>query len=45
VVEAYLAYIPYFCPEVDLSPYPQVQARIAAVQQRPAYQQAMNPGA
>jgi glutathione S-transferase len=44
-VEAYLAYIPLFCPQVDLAPYPQVQARIAAVQQRPAYQQAMNPAA
>jgi len=44
-VEAYLAYIPFFCPQVDLAPYPQVQARIAAVQQRPAYQQAMNPAA
>lgn len=44
-VEAYLAYLPLFCPQVDLSPYPHVQTRIAAVQQRPAYQQAMNPGA
>jgi glutathione S-transferase len=44
-VEAYLAYIPLFCPQVDLAAYPQVQARIAAVQQRPAYQQAMNPSA
>lgn len=44
-VEAYLAYIPLFCPQVDLAPYPQVQARIASVQQRPAYQQAMNPAA
>lgn len=44
-VEAYLAYLPLFCPQVDLAPYPQVQARIAAVQQRPAYQQAMNPAA
>jgi glutathione S-transferase len=40
-VEAYLAYIPFFCPQVDLAPYPAVQDRIAAVQQRPAYQQAM----
>ncbi len=42
-VEAYLAYLPLFCPQVDLAPYPAVQARIAAVQQRPAYRQAMNP--
>lgn len=45
VVEAYLAYLPLFCPQVDLAFYHQVQARIAAVQQRPAYQQAMNSGA
>lgn len=44
-VEAYLAYLPLFCPQVDLAPYPAVQARITAVQQRPAYQQAMHPGA
>lgn len=44
-VEAYLAYLPLFCPQLDLTPYPQVQARIDAVRQRPAYQQAMNTAA
>ncbi|MFM7086598.1 MAG: glutathione S-transferase family protein [Cyanobium sp.] len=42
-LEAYLAYLPLFCQELDLSPYPVVQARIAAVRQRPSYQQATNP--
>jgi glutathione S-transferase len=42
-VEAYLAYVPLFCQDVDLSPYPVVQERINAVRQRPAYQQATNP--
>jgi len=40
-VNAYLAYLPIFFPQIDLSPYPNVQATIAATQQRPAYQQAM----
>lgn len=43
-VEAYLAYLPLFCAQLDLSPYPQVQARIAAVRSRPAYLEATNPG-
>ena len=42
-VEAYLAYLPLFCQDLDLSPYPVVQARIAAVRQRPNYLQATNP--
>ena len=37
-VNAYLAYLPIFFPQIDLSPYPHVQATIAATQQRPAYQ-------
>lgn len=44
-VEAYLAYLPLFCPQVDLSPYAAVAARVAAVRQRPAYLEAIHPGA
>jgi glutathione S-transferase len=40
-VHAYQAYLPIFFPQVDLSPYPTVQATIAATQQRPAYQRVM----
>lgn len=40
-VQAYLAYLPLFCPQVDLAPFPQVQASIEATRQRPAYQLAM----
>jgi glutathione S-transferase len=40
-VQAYLGYVPLFCRDVDLSPYPQVQATIAAIQARPAYQAAV----
>ena len=40
-VNAYLAYLPIFFPQIDLSPYPQVQAAIAATQARPAYQRVM----
>ena len=40
-VNAYLAYLPIFFPQIDLSPYPHVQATIAATQQRPAYQRVM----
>jgi glutathione S-transferase len=40
-VNAYLAYLPIFFPQIDLSPYPNVQATITATQQRPAYQRAM----
>lgn len=40
-VNAYLAYLPIFFPQIDLSPYPNVQATIAATQQRPAYQRVM----
>ncbi len=40
-VHAYLAYLPVFFPQLDLSPYPAVQATIAATQQRPAYQRVM----
>jgi len=40
-VNAYLAYLPIFFPQIDLSPYPNVQATIAATAARPAYQRAM----
>lgn len=41
VVQSYLAYIPLFCPQVDLTPYPAVAAAIEATRQRPAYARAM----
>lgn len=41
VVQAHLAYLPVFFPDLDLSPWPQVRASIAATQQRPAYRQVM----
>jgi glutathione S-transferase len=44
VVQSYLAYIPLFCPQVDLSPYPAVQAAIEATRNRPTYQKAMGVG-
>lgn len=40
-VQAYLAYLPLFCPQVDLTPFPAVQATIAATQAREAYRQVM----
>ncbi|MCP9880979.1 glutathione S-transferase [Cyanobium sp. Alchichica 3B3-8F6] len=40
-VNAYLAYLPIFFPQVDLSAYPNVQATIAATQARPAYRRVM----
>ena len=40
-VNAYLAYLPIFFPDLDLSPYPAVQATIAATQARPAYRKVM----
>ena len=40
-VQAYLAYLPLFCAQVDLSPFPAVQATIAATQAREAYRQVM----
>jgi glutathione S-transferase len=44
VVQSYLAYIPLFCPQVDLAPYPAVQAAIAATNARSAYIKAMGGG-
>ena len=40
-MNAYLAYLPMFFPDLDLSPYPAVQANIAATQGRPAYRKVM----
>ncbi len=40
-VQAYLAYLPVFFPQLDLTPYPTVQAVIAATQARPAYRRVM----
>lgn len=40
-VQAYLAYLPLFCQELDLSPFPAIQASIAATNARPAYRTAM----
>lgn len=40
-VQAHLAYLPILAPQVDLSPYPNVRATIAAVGERPAYQLVM----
>ena len=40
-VNAYLAYLPMFFPDLDLSPYPGVQSTIAATQARPAYRKVM----
>jgi glutathione S-transferase len=40
-VQAYLAYLPLFCKEVDLSPYPAIQATLAATHARGAYRTAM----
>ncbi|MEB3235765.1 MAG: glutathione S-transferase [Cyanobacteriota bacterium] len=40
-VHAYLAYLPIFFPQIDLGPYPNVQATIAATSARPCYQRVM----
>ena len=40
-VNAHLAYLPVFFPQLDLSPYPAVQATIEATHARPTYQAAM----
>ena len=43
-ITAYLAYLPIFFPQEDLSPYPAIEALIAATQQRPAYRKVMGMG-
>ena len=40
-VNAYLAYLPMFFPDLDLSSYPAVQATITSTQTRPAYRKVM----
>jgi glutathione S-transferase len=40
-VNAYLAYLPIFFPQLDLEPYPHVRATITATQGRPAYRRGM----
>jgi glutathione S-transferase len=40
-VTAYLAYLPIFFPQEDLSPYPAIQSLITITQQRPAYRKVM----
>ncbi|MEB3322818.1 MAG: glutathione S-transferase [Synechococcaceae cyanobacterium] len=40
-VQAYLAYLPVFFPQLDLTPYPNVSAVIAATRARPAYRRVM----
>ena len=40
-VQAYLAYLPIFFPDIDLSPSPVIQTMIERVRERPAYQIAM----
>jgi len=40
-VQGYLAYLPLFCKDLDLSPYPAIQASIAATTARAAYKSAM----
>ncbi len=41
VVQAHLAYLPVFFPDLDLTPYGNVRAVIASTQQRPAYRRVM----
>ncbi|MEB3334932.1 MAG: glutathione S-transferase, partial [Cyanobacteriota bacterium] len=43
-VQAYLAYLPMFCADLDLSPFPNVQACITATNGRAAYRTAMGLG-
>jgi glutathione S-transferase len=43
-VQAHLAYLPVFFPQIDLSPYPAVRAVIAAAQASPAYPRGMGRG-
>ena len=41
-VEAHLCYLPIFFPEIDLSPYPVIQALIERTRLRPAYQRSLS---
>jgi glutathione S-transferase len=40
-VQAYLAYLPLFCKDLNLSPFPAIEASIAATHAREAYRLAM----
>ena len=40
-IHAHLGYLPLFFPEIDLAPYPVVEAVIESARRRPAYQLAM----
>ena len=40
-VTAYLAYLPIFFPQEDLSPYPAIQQLITSTRERPAYRKVM----
>ena len=44
-VQAYLAYLPLFCRDLDLGAWPKVQATVQATGTRPAYQAAMGGAA
>ena len=43
-IQAYLAYLPLLFPQIDLDPYPSIQATIESVVRRPAYRKAMGQG-
>ncbi len=43
-INAHLAYLPIFFPQIDLSPWPAVEATIRLTQENPTYQQAMAVG-
>ena len=43
-INAHLAYLPIFFPQIDLSPWPAVEATIRLTQERPSYQHAMAVG-
>lgn len=40
-LRAYLAYLPLFCPQVDLTPYPAIRAAITATGERQVYRRVM----
>ena len=42
-IQANLTYLPLLFPQIDLAPYPSIQATIKHVERRPAYRKAMAP--
>jgi len=42
-VQAHLAYIPLFLPQLDLGPWPRIRTQIAATAERAAFRRAMAP--